>query len=111
MAIDQRPRAGTRLEKGQRVNLDVAQAAVKVPMLRGLTSRDANDVLKRNRLGSGKVTTSPVTASAPGTVLSQRVPPDTLVAAGTLIDFVSPSVFCTVAVRAGRSIAVTTTDS
>lgn len=85
--VGQAPAPGTRIEKGQRVNLTIAQAGVKVPRIVGVPSRDAADVLKRGRLEPGRSTSRPTTASAPGIVLSQRVPADTLVAIGTSIDF------------------------
>ena len=81
------PPAGTRLEEGDSVILDVAPDApassVRCPSLVGLDLASARDALSRAGLSAGQVLFLPSPDLLPGTVLSQSLAPSSLLPPGT----------------------------
>ncbi|WP_114376092.1 PASTA domain-containing protein [Elioraea thermophila] len=87
--VEQRPAAGTRVDRGSAVAVVVAKAppaTVLVPALRGQPLRAAEAALGASRLSLGKVTRQP--NGRPGLVLAQEPKPGTEVAPGTAVDVV-----------------------
>ncbi|WP_310605087.1 Stk1 family PASTA domain-containing Ser/Thr kinase [Anaerosporobacter sp.] len=85
------PEAGSEVKKGDTITVYISKGKeikyVKVPDLSNYTQSQAEDILKANGLGKGKVSTSNSDTYAQGTVMEQSYSPNTEVEEGTKIDF------------------------
>lgn len=86
--LDQSPTAGTRVEEGSRVTIEVGSgpATVSVPEVRNMTRADAEAALAGADLTVGSVRSIPSNAAAPGIVVEQGYPPGTPVEPGSPVN-------------------------
>lgn len=87
--VDQKPGPGSRMHRGDSVDLAIAVAprAVKVPSVTGLTRSAAEDSLRRVGLGVGAVTLVAIT-DMPQVIVRQSPPGGQAADSGTLVDLV-----------------------
>ena len=82
--LEQRPRAGTRVEPGSTVELIVAERGTRVPDLVGTSERLLRRILERRDLAVGQVSSRPARGT-PGTIADQTPRAGELVRPGTLV--------------------------
>ena len=98
--LSQRPLEGSRIERGQPVDVVVAKAAapVKVPGLVGLVLADAKSRIEGGKLAVGKISEQNSADIKPGAVASQTPLEGTEVKVGSSIDLVVSKGAATLAV-------------
>jgi beta-lactam-binding protein with PASTA domain len=107
--VAQRPMEGSRIERGQAVDVTVAKApaAVRAPVLVGLALGEAKLRIEMAKLALGKVTEDNSPEVKAGNVISQSVAEGSETKVGTAIDLVVSKGAGTIAVPGvvGRSLA------